>query len=112
MTSTGNSASKLTGEAADALSTDDHSKLQWLATVRTDRLFPTKELARGLAAPTVEHQQQLKHLLRYLKGTTDYALKLKPSHQLSQLPTKLELITLSDSDWAGCRVTRKSTLVH
>ena len=54
VTSTGNSASKLTGEAADALSTDDHSKyrtaigkLQWLATIRTDLLFPAKELARG-----------------------------------------------------------------
>eukprot|EP00971_Amphidinium_carterae_P349096 6490844-Amphidinium_carterae.2 len=54
---------------------------------------------------------QLKHLLRYISGTKDYAIQLQPkapqATQQGLLPTTIS--TFSDSDWAGCIATRKST---
>ena len=84
----------------------------WLSTTRPDITYATKELARGMSTPTQEHLANLKHLLRYLVGTRDYALMLKPSTTLpkpdeQQVP--LELHTYCDSDWAGCKTTRRST---
>ena len=84
----------------------------WLSTTRPDITYATKELARGMANPTQEHLANLKHLLRYLLGTKDYALMLKPSTTLPKPDTEqvsLELHTYCDSDWAGCKTTRRST---
>ena len=42
-------------------------RLQWICPVRPDLMYPVKELARNLSAPTVEDKFKVKHVLRYLK---------------------------------------------
>jgi hypothetical protein len=48
------------------------------------------------------HLQLIKHILRYVRGTSHYGLHLhkRPS---------TDLVAYSDADWAGCPDTRKST---
>ncbi len=62
-------------------------------------------LARSMSKPTLRHCQSLKHLARYLKGTSDYGLQYK--HATGQTP--LQLQAYSDADFAGCQPTRRST---
>ena len=52
---------------------------------------------------------KLKHPLRYLSGTKDYVLRIKPSHMLEDCTSSLDIVCYVDSDWAGCSKTRKST---
>jgi hypothetical protein len=53
-------------------------------------------------APQEPHLTALKRILRYLHGSLDYGLLLWPS------PTS-ELVVYTDTDWAGCPDTRRST---
>jgi hypothetical protein len=53
-------------------------------------------------APREPHLTALKRILRYLCGSLDYGLLLRPS------PTS-ELVVYTDADWAGCPDTRRST---
>ena len=103
-------------EEADLLSTEDHSmyrrivgRLQWITPLRPDIAFSTKELARRLTAPTTADMQAARQVLRYLVGTTHYVFALRPDARYDKLPKSLEIIAYSDSDWAGCRLTRRST---
>eukprot|EP00971_Amphidinium_carterae_P190408 3778800-Amphidinium_carterae.2 len=48
----------------------------------------------------------MKHLLRYLQGTKNYKLHLKPKPPNHNDPY---IKAYCDSDWAGCTTTRKST---
>ena len=83
-------------------------KLIWMVPLRPDINYSTKELSRSLQAPTMEDKAKLRHLPRYLKGTQDYHLVLQPKLITNpQAPTELHCFV--DSDWAGCRTTRKST---
>ena len=114
-TTTGTSTVK-EDEAEELLNPTEHSlyrvgvgKLQWLCPIRDDLRYACKELARGLSAPTRADMTKLKHLLRYLQGTKDYVCRLRPSHTLSGYDNTFELDVYVDSDWAGCRTTRKST---
>ena len=57
------------------LSPDEHKvyrtavgKLLWLALVRGDIAYATKELSRDVTAPTMQSVAKCKHLLRYLIG--------------------------------------------
>ncbi|KAA0036645.1 Retrovirus-related Pol polyprotein from transposon TNT 1-94 [Cucumis melo var. makuwa] len=52
--------------------------------------------------PRMDHWKAAKKVLRYLQGTKDYMLTYKRSDHL-------EVIGYSDSDFAGCVDTRKST---
>ena len=82
-------------------------KLQWMTYTRPDICYATKELARALQQPTSSDQQKLKHLLRYIRGTTHYKQIIRPTVKLTQ--TTHDLNVYVDSDWAGCVETRKST---
>ena len=84
-------------------------KLLWLAFVRLDCSYTVKELSRDVKGPTIESWAKLKHLLRYLAGTKDYVLRLKPSHTLADWTSTIDIVCYVDSDWAGCNKTRKST---
>ena len=76
--------------------------------LRPEIYYTTKELARNLQSPTMESMMRLRHLLRYLKGTLHYVLVLYARVQLHRdVPVELKIYV--DSDWAGCRTTRKST---
>ena len=98
------------------LSPEEHSlyrtavgKLLWLALIRGDIAYATKELSRDVTAPTIQSLAKLKHLLRYLIGTKMCVLSLHPSYQLSDGNCSLDVNVYVDSDWAGCLKTRKST---
>jgi hypothetical protein len=52
--------------------------------------------------PREPHLAALKRILRYIRGTLDLGLLVRPSSQF-------ELVVYSDADWAGCPDTRRST---
>ncbi|XP_019167852.1 PREDICTED: uncharacterized protein LOC109163557 [Ipomoea nil] len=60
------------------------------------------QLCQHMHAPTVSHGEQLKRVLRYVKGTVTYDLRIRKS-------VSRDLHAFSDSDWAGCLEDRKST---
>ena len=115
-TTTGTSTTKRINDGDTPLDDDEHKlfrrstgKLLWLALLRSDIQYATKELSRALTAPTLEDMAKLKHLLRYLIGTKNYGLTIRPTLQLATTNTTLDLEVYCDSDWAGCHKTRKST---
>ncbi|CAL1373961.1 unnamed protein product [Linum trigynum] len=59
-------------------------------------------LGRYQSNPGVDHWKAAKKVLRYLQGTKDHMLTFRRSDHL-------EVIGYSDSDYAGCVDTRKST---
>eukprot|EP00972_Heterocapsa_arctica_P032320 4764942-Heterocapsa_arctica.AAC.1 len=50
--------------------------VMYSSTVRPDLAYTVKELARRLASPTDADWLRMKRLLRYVRGTTNYLLKL------------------------------------
>ena len=60
-------------------------------------------LDRYLSNPGMDHWIAVKRVMRYLQKTKDYMLTYRKSEQL-------EVIGYSDSDFAGCQDSRKSTL--
>ena len=84
-------------------------KLLWLALIRPDISLATEELSRDLTAPTTESVTKVKHLLKFISGTRDYCERLRPSVTMSDSDCTLDIDCYVDSDWAGCRTTRKST---
>ncbi|XP_031286695.1 secreted RxLR effector protein 161-like [Pistacia vera] len=69
---------------------------------RTDISFAVGLLGRYQSNPGMDHWQAAKKVLRYLQGTKDHMLTYKRSDYL-------EVVGYSDSDFAGCFDTRKST---
>ena len=69
---------------------------------RPDISYAVSSLARFSSKPTKEHWTALKHLLRYLKGSTKYGI-------LCMKGGTSECIGFSDADWAGDTNDRKST---
>ncbi|XP_019160753.1 PREDICTED: uncharacterized protein LOC109157308 [Ipomoea nil] len=53
-------------------------------------------------SPTNDHWGLLKWVLRYVKGTLDYGLRLSASSSSA-------IHAFSESDWTGCPIDRKST---
>jgi hypothetical protein len=77
----------------------------YLAQDRVDISFSTKELCREFAAPANSSQLRLKRLVRFLVGAPRLVYKYD---WLTESPTD-ELTVFVDTDFAGCRVTRRST---
>jgi hypothetical protein len=75
----------------------------YLGADRVDIQYAVKEVCRGMAKPTVGHKRKLKRLVRYLRGRKRVVWKF----QWQGRPDTVEVFT--DSDWAGCGKTRKST---
>ncbi|XP_075102326.1 secreted RxLR effector protein 161-like [Nicotiana tabacum] len=69
---------------------------------RSNISFAVGMLGRCQSNPRIDHWKVVKKLLRYLKGTKDYILMYRRSKHL-------EVVGYSDSDFAGCIDTRKST---
>ena len=59
-------------------------------------------LGRYQSNPGIDHWKAAKKVMRYLQGTKDYMLKYRRTNNL-------EVIGYSDSDYAGCVDSRKST---
>ena len=85
-------------------------KLLWVTPVRPDISFAVKELSRSLQSPTQHDEKQLKHVLRYLRGSLHYMTSLQPPRKrVIEKASTIEIQAYADSDWAGCVKTRKST---
>ena len=78
-------------------------RLAYIAADRMDISFISKEIARTMANPTVDALEAMKRCVRYLKGKPRAVLVYE------RQPPPSCLTGFSDSDWAGCVVTRKST---
>ncbi|XP_019167813.1 PREDICTED: uncharacterized protein LOC109163518 [Ipomoea nil] len=76
--------------------------LQYLTITRPDLSYAVNRLCQFMHTPTDEHWGLLKRVLRHVKGTQAYGLKLSasPSADIHAYP---------DLDWAGCPIDRKST---
>ena len=75
----------------------------YLAQDRSDIQYAIKELSRGMATPTVGDRKQLKKLGRYLLERPRIVTEYNYQEEVK------EIVGWSDSDYAGCRRTRKST---
>lgn len=69
---------------------------------RPDIAYIVGVLGRYLSNPGMDHWKAAKRVMRYLQRTKDYMLTYRRSDQL-------EIIGYSDSDFAGCPDSRKST---
>ncbi|XP_019197693.1 PREDICTED: uncharacterized protein LOC109191488 [Ipomoea nil] len=76
--------------------------LQYLTITRPDLSYAVNRLCQFMQAPIDDHWALLKQVLRYVKGTHDYGLRLSAS-------SSSDIHAFLDSDWAGCPVDRKST---
>ena len=81
---------------------------QW---TRPDLGFAVTFLSRYLHKPGEKHLQAAKHVLRYLKGTVELGIRYtRDMERLKKRDKKLNVLcTLSDSDFAGCKDTSRST---
>ena len=75
-----------------------------MRTSRPDIAYPISCLPRYMENPSIEHHRQLKHLLRYICGTTDLTLVFGSSDD--------GLIGHSDSDYAADQDESKSTSAY
>ena len=76
--------------------------LLYLTALRSDVIFSVCMCARFQASPRESHLKATKRILRYLKHTQNVGLWYPKG-------VKFELVGYSDSDYAGCKVERKST---
>jgi hypothetical protein len=75
----------------------------YLSSDRFDIQFASKELCREMSKPSEKSMVKAKRVARYLVGCPAVQIEYK-----NQNPPK-RLSIYADSDWAGCRRTRKST---
>ena len=78
--------------------------LNYIAQDRPDLLYPIKELMRKMSNATANDEARLKRAVRYLKTMP----RIMSRYPWQALPSMIEVYT--DSDHAGCPVTRRSTL--
>jgi len=76
--------------------------LLYLTASRPDITFVVGVCARYQAEPKMSHLVQLKRILKYINGTTDYEILYSDSDNS-------RLIGYCDADWAGSADDRKST---
>ncbi|XP_071687138.1 uncharacterized mitochondrial protein AtMg00810-like [Rutidosis leptorrhynchoides] len=76
--------------------------LQYLTITRLDLSYAVNQVSQFLHAPTIDHFQAVKRILRYVKGTISYGLSFL--HASSP-----NILGYSDADWARCIETRRST---
>ena len=75
----------------------------YLAQDRTDIQYAVKELSREMSKPTRGSWKAAKKLGRYLKGKERYVVRYDYQDWSGKL------VVWTDTDYAGCRKTRKST---
>ncbi|GJZ09562.1 retrovirus-related pol polyprotein from transposon TNT 1-94 [Tanacetum coccineum] len=66
--------------------------LQYLTITRPDLSYAVNQVSQFLHAPTIDHFQSLKRILRYVKGTISFGLTFSRPHKNS-------IVGYSDADW-------------
>ncbi|PKU61494.1 Retrovirus-related Pol polyprotein from transposon TNT 1-94 [Dendrobium catenatum] len=74
--------------------------LQYLSITRPDIAFATNRVCQHMQSPTVQNFQDIKRILRYIKGTINFGLPI--------VPGDLQLHSYCDADWASDSSDRKS----
>jgi hypothetical protein len=77
-------------------------RLLYLTHSRPEIAYAVRKLSQFLSAPTNEHMLARLHVLKYIKGCPGQGL-------FSAANSSLKLKGFSDSDWAACPDTRRST---
>lgn len=75
---------------------------QYLTVTRPDICFAVNRVCQFMQAPTQQHWQAVKKLLRYVKGTSSYGLVFTK-------PTSFSITSYCDSDWGADFDDRRST---
>ena len=79
------------------------ARLNFLAQDRADLQYSVKEASRWMSAPRTQDWEVLRRIGRYLlykpRSTVFYKWQKQPN----------ELTIFTDTDWAGCKTTRRST---
>merc|ERR1712026_228705 len=75
----------------------------YLGLDRPDVAYASKEASRWMSKPREVDRRRLKRMGRYLKGFAR-VVQTFPWQEKG-----VELRVYTDADWAGCKVTRKST---
>ncbi|XP_066350370.1 uncharacterized mitochondrial protein AtMg00810-like [Miscanthus floridulus] len=103
------SSEKLSGTDGVKLGPDDATRfrsvvgaLQYLTLTRPDISFSVNKVCQFLHQPTTVHWSAVKRILRYVQGTLNLGLKVRPSQSMM-------VSAFSDVDWAGCPDDRRST---
>ncbi|XP_047148767.1 uncharacterized mitochondrial protein AtMg00810-like, partial [Vigna umbellata] len=77
-------------------------KLLYLTNTRPDLCYTINLLSQFMQFPTEHHYRAAQHVLRYLKSTPNEGLFFAAD-------SPMHLKSFSDSDWASCLNTRRST---
>ncbi|XP_063940583.1 uncharacterized mitochondrial protein AtMg00810-like [Daucus carota subsp. sativus] len=77
--------------------------LQYLTITRPDIAYAVNSISQFMSHPRTSHLLAAKRILRYIKGTLNQGLFIRPQCQ------PLHISAYSDADWAGCPETRRST---
>ena len=75
-------------------------KVSWTTGERPDVAFAVKELAKKASAPTEQDWCRMKRLVRYIRGTTDLALRLDSG--------KSDVEVIVDASWGNANDRRSS----
>ena len=78
-------------------------RASYLSQDRCELQFAVKELARRMQQPNTKNMQALRRLVRFLKESPRSSVVY---NRQAEQPT---VDVFSDSDWAGCAKTRRST---
>jgi hypothetical protein len=76
--------------------------LQYLTFTCSDIAYAVQQICLHMHDPREPHLTAMKRILRYLRGTPNFSLLLRPS-------SRSDLVVYTDVDWAGCPDTRRST---
>jgi hypothetical protein len=76
--------------------------LQYLTLTRPDICYAVNKVCQFLHAPTTVHMNDVKRILRYIRGSWNSRLKIGKSDSML-------VSAFLDADWAGCVDDRRST---
>ena len=81
------------------------ARLNYMAQDHVWLQFPAKEICRSMANPKGSDFMKIKRVVRFLKGIGEVKFEYKWQSE----EEAREISVYVDSDWAGCKMTRKST---
>ena len=76
--------------------------LMYLVNTRPDLCYVVNTFSQFMVEPKRAHWAAAKHILRYVRGTINFGLRDTKGNDI-------ELSGLTDADWVGSSVDRKST---